>query len=228
MVTARDYIEDIFNPEGLFLSSNTIEAIKDMIFDTFDRSFSWDRRCDGISLFSMAPPSPSLCHSSSVVHDLCVRLEKTIRNHGPEDAMRMARLATNVEVFPDTIGRAADWVDSFMQTTTRIFGDGFILLPVLRNIRRTMFWQALTPMQVMTLVWRIHTGIRQGMTGKTLQILLSVYEDLLLQTLPDVGSLPVNIQAQIRIVLAKGSEPTVQGGGIANYRQRSRKRRRRR
>lgn len=233
MVTARDYVENTFSPEGLLLSSNTIEAIKDMIFDTYDRSFSWDRRFDGISLFSMAPPSPSLCDSASVVHDLCVRLEKTIRNHEPKDAMRMARLATNVVVFPDTISRAADWVDSFMQTTTRIFGDGFILLPLLRNIRRLIFWQALTPMLVMTLVWKIHTGIRQAMTGKTLQILLSIYDNLLLQTLPDFGSLPINIQAQIRIAVAKGSESTGHGGGggggdIANYRRRSRKRRRRR
>jgi hypothetical protein len=132
-----------------------------------------------------------------------------------EEIQRARKVTTSVEEWPLTHDRLRAWVLAFRQHTRIMFGETFIIMPLLNSLllamQEELLWHTIETQGCMTLAWTIHKGIRMALfPNQNLRVLRKVvsdFEDGVVPTLENVG--PV-IAARIRSTLGASSATRAQ------------------
>jgi hypothetical protein len=226
-VAARMYVEKHLkqnpssDPEApmelaTIFSTDLISAIRHMDVVAEDTSVSWDERYKGLSVFSTAPVPHQLMQQAKAARLKSKHHEEAVYQKY-DDIHRSSLVTTAVETWPAGPEGLRSWVRQFYRITRTMFGQEFILTPLLERLlqamKQEMHWQAIDTMGCMALTWGIHKGIRIALCEPHnftyLRRAINDFESGIVPTLDSVGA---DIARHIRAAAGGPSVPKPSSG----------------
>ena len=237
-IGARKFIEkhlapkESLDPEAdvqmtTIFSTSVISAICNIDMIGQDTDIDWEERMHGAGLFNLAPVPKKLLGQARKGRHKCMQYER-VTNQKHEDIQRADGATTSVEDWPRTPARVRAWVLTFYRHTKTMFGDKFILLPLLFKLLRDMQvehnWLAADEAGCMTLTWAIHRGIRIALGNtKNLEYLQVVADSFKTGGVPSLAYVGSDIGDRIVAATTRpsngkpNSNPPTMGGGAGSH-----------
>jgi hypothetical protein len=127
--SARAFLESYFervrateaDSVGFYLSNSLVNAFRDLRFSS-PRAYNWGTRHTGLSMFAIAPDSPSNSASRDARAAATLRLEMTLHNPTSADQNALDAMVGNEEGIPITWGRVKEFIKHDIQVMRSIFG----------------------------------------------------------------------------------------------------------
>jgi hypothetical protein len=143
-------------------STELLRAFRELDFVAGDELCNWENRAKGISLFSIAPSDQYGDGGKSRAEMLA--FEKTVGNHTPADAARMAALsATMAQVPSDRLGvrawvdHAEIWLSVHFSPKCQVLG---ALQDILQYLRNPVKFSQYEATNFRALIWNLHCALR--------------------------------------------------------------------